>query len=225
VTAVANPSGRDIVFEPNRRPWRRICLLDILWPNRAGERGTGFFVGPNMILSAGHCIFSHDNGGWADTITATPACDGDAQPYESHLAADMHTVNGWTQDRSDDFDYGAVVLADPIGSKVGWFSLAAYADMDLAVTMLLAGYPVDVHQQRTMWSREIAIHPGSAFRVQYSAATSNGESGAPVFVKAPEGNALDAGPVVALHTDGRPGQSSGTRVTEDMIKNVETWGR
>jgi V8-like Glu-specific endopeptidase len=87
--------------------------------------------------------------------------------------------------------------------------------------MLLAGYPVDAQPERTMWCHELAIRPNAGWRVTYSASTSRGDSGAPVFVKDSADNSGAAGPVVAIHTD----VSFGTRVTEDMIRNVEGWTR
>lgn len=44
-------------------PWRWICQLIITMPNGAGFRGTGWFIGPRCVMTAGHCVYSQSNGG------------------------------------------------------------------------------------------------------------------------------------------------------------------
>jgi V8-like Glu-specific endopeptidase len=51
-------------------PWRRYCALRITFP-KGVFRGTGFLIGPRAVATAGHCVYMHDQGGWARSVADT----------------------------------------------------------------------------------------------------------------------------------------------------------
>ena len=71
--------GRDErvrILDTDLAPWRMICALRMR-AQRRGTLGTGWFIGPKTVLTAGHCVFSTGFfGGWASTIEVIPGLNG-----------------------------------------------------------------------------------------------------------------------------------------------------
>src|SRR5882672_823815 len=65
---VIGDDDRRAVPEPTQSPWRHICALRIVSASGKEYVGTGWFAGPYTILTAGHCVYLHDDGGWAESI-------------------------------------------------------------------------------------------------------------------------------------------------------------
>jgi len=62
-------------------PWRRYCALRITFPSGASYRGTGFFIGPRAVATAGHCVYLRNQGGWARKIEVIPGNNGSKRPF------------------------------------------------------------------------------------------------------------------------------------------------
>ena len=61
-------------------------------------------------MTAGHCVFSRGNGGWARSIEVIPGMDAANRPFGSQVATSFRSVNGWVNSSDPNFDYGAIVL-------------------------------------------------------------------------------------------------------------------
>jgi glutamyl endopeptidase len=49
----------------NSQPYLNVGLLETLWPDGTMTTSTCSLVGRNDILTAGHCVYDPDRGGWA----------------------------------------------------------------------------------------------------------------------------------------------------------------
>ena len=65
-------------------------------------------------MTAGHCVYSHSHGGWAQSIEVIPGMNGAVRPYGSAVSTSFRSVTGWTGSPSGnpEFDYGAIILPD-----------------------------------------------------------------------------------------------------------------
>ena len=68
-------------------PWHCICSLLITAQNGGVYIGTGWLVSPRVVLTAGHCVHLHDDGGWASQIEVIPGRNGAARPDGSVTSA------------------------------------------------------------------------------------------------------------------------------------------
>jgi V8-like Glu-specific endopeptidase len=207
-----------------------ICSLEIT--GRSGERGTGtgFLVGPKLVLTAGHCVFGRDDlGGWAMSIVVAAGRSGVTNPFGSVSAVRADALDGWVDDEDPDFDIGCIQLAEPLGKAVGWFDVAALANDELQSRRVnVAGYPSDKHGGTVLYHHADVIAALRARRVFHLADTERGSSGAPVWIEA--GSKLPP-TVVAVHAygvDGSPPDvkvesNSGTRVTADVLAQINRW--
>jgi glutamyl endopeptidase len=208
-------------------PWRCISSLLITANTGAQYIGTGWLVSPRMLLTAGHCVYMSDEGGWVTQIEVIPGRNGEARPFGSAVSRDFRSVSGWTQDGDSDYDYGAVILpADKrYGDQLGWFGYACRPDDYMQAIMLnLSGYPGDGGKapnqvEGSQWFHSRTVKDVLAKQITYEIDTYGGQSGAPVWEMTSDGSRYG----VAVHTWGTTVSNGGTRITGEVFDNIMAW--
>lgn len=238
--APVDESGFESIFDPNadRRarildtddwPWRMICSLRIEAP---GGRtvGTGWFIGPRTVITAGHCVFARNMGGWADRITVTPARDDNEQAFGQVVSDDFDTINRWVEDQDPDFDYAAIHLNQPLGEQTGWFSVAVKGRAQLEGSLVnISGYPVDRARGAQQWFHANRVLRALDNRIYYNVDTFGGQSGSPVWLY--DDDDPDEPRVVAIHAYGFGGTdrnlgikaNSAPRITTSVFELLKSW--
>jgi V8-like Glu-specific endopeptidase len=201
-------------------PWRAICSLRITANDGSTWIGTGWLVGPRTVITAGHCVYIHSNGGWARRIEVIPGRDGAERPFDSCIATDFRSVTGWTRDRDRSYDYGAIQLLEDCryGDQLGWFGYGYYGDDRLNRLLVnLSGYPGD-KPSGTQWFHSRRIQRVTSTTLVYDIDTAGGQSGAPVWLYE-DGSRY----VVGIHTNGAMTGNSATRITREVLNNIRDW--
>ena len=130
-------------------PWRAHASLLITAADNSQWIGTGWFIGPHTLMTAGHVVYIKNSGvpgrdGWVKRILVMPGRNGNALPYGSVLSTSFRSVNGWTNNGDQNFDYGAIILPNNLGNTVGWFGFGVYNNADLVASVgNISGYPGD----------------------------------------------------------------------------------
>jgi len=202
-------------------PWKRICHLKIQAANGKSYLGTGFFVGPRTILTAGHCVYIHGQGGWAKQIVVTPGRNGSSESMGKFTSRTFRSVSGWVNHKLRDCDYGVIQLAktDAIPSGMGAFGFANYSDAYLKSKRLnTAGYPGD-KPSGTMWFNGRKAKSVTTRTIVYDIDTMGGQSGSPVWIKAANGERI----AVGIHTNGATSGNSATRIIKPVFDNIKKW--
>ena len=204
-------------------PWRQICALRIQSVTGASYSGTGWFIGPQVLATAGHCVFLQKEGGWPASIDVIPGKGGATEPYGRGTATRFASVEGWVTDASRDFDYGVIFLDDPeIGMKVGNFEVEASLDSEIAgVTARVSGYPVDRDRAEFQYYHERRLQSASETRLLYDIDTFGGQSGSPIWRQL-EGSSPVA---MGIHTTGGLTSNSGTRISDPVLANLILWNQ
>jgi V8-like Glu-specific endopeptidase len=201
-------------------PWRAICALRITAANGRRFIGTGWLVSPRTVITAGHCVFMHNEGGWARSIEVIPGLNDAARPFGSAASGNLRSAVGWTQSRNREYDYGAILLPANarLGDRTGWFGFAVRDDAFLrAASLNLSGYPGDKggNQQWFMAQRTKSV---SARVITYDIDTMGGQSGSPVWVLQ---NGQRYG--VGVHTNGHSSGNSATRIDGNVFNRMLGW--
>jgi glutamyl endopeptidase len=234
VASFGEPPGIETVIGPDDRiqinpasnyPWRVHCSLLITAADNSQWIGTGWFIGPRTVMTAGHCVFIKNSGvpgrdGWARSIQVMPGRSGKALPYGSITSSNLRSVLGWTRDGNHEYDYGAIILPTDLGNQTGWFGFGVYGDADLlSATANISGYPGD-KPTGTQWYHARRITQVGARKVYYDVDTFGGQSGSAVYRII---NGARYG--VAIHAYGTGGGAfnSGTRITSPVFNNMLAW--
>ena len=214
---VCNTDNRLEIVNTTQAPWRWNCQLLITFPNATGG-GTGWFIGPHTVMTAGHCVFDDRYGGWATSIEVIPGMRGLARPFGSQFAEDWVSVDGWTEAKDWQFDYGAIFLPnDSLGNSVGYFGFTVYNDAELAQNIVnVAGYPSD-KPPGTQWFDSGRILRTETKKIYYMHDTVGGESGGACFKT--QGAQRTA---VGIHAYGGC-PNSATRIDQSVYDNMMRW--
>lgn len=230
--------GRDErvrILDTDLAPWRMICALRMRGPNGAGAIGTGWFIGPRTVLTAGHCVFSnYFYDGWASEIEVIPGRNGpgsalDAMPYGIVASERFSSLDRWVVGEDPDFDIGCIHLTEPLGDKVGWFAVGALpADRLESYLVNISGYPADRGAGAEQYHARNRIVRVSERRIFYEADTYGGQSGAPVWIHEAEQNPPLAVGVHAYGVGGTPAQlgitaNSAPRIIPEVLDRLAGW--
>ena len=203
-------------------PWRVHASLRITARDNSIWIGTGWFIGPHTLATAGHVVFIYAPGttrhGWVRSIQVMPGRNGSSLPYGSVTSTDFRSVTGWTGSGDENFDYGAIRIPTELGNTVGWFGIGVYADSDLlASTGNISGYPGD-KPSGTQWYHARQIASVNSRKVYYAIDTAGGQSGSAVY------RVISGGRYgIAIHAYGGATANSGTRIVQDVFNNLIAW--
>ena len=218
---VIGDDDRREITVTKRYPWRCICSLLIRAADGSNWIGTGRLVGPRILLTAGHCVYIHGRGGWAEQIEVIPGRRGSERPYGSCTATSFWSVRGWTDSRKREFDYAAILLPAECryGEELGWYGFAVRSDDALDGTMVnISGYPGD-QPAGTQWFHAKELTDVEDRVLTYTIDTAGGQSGAPVWIKYADGGRYGVG----IHTNGHITGNSATRINQAVFDNIKYW--
>jgi V8-like Glu-specific endopeptidase len=221
---------RKQILETELLPWRMICSLEIRGQRGQEIVGTGWFVGPRTVVTAGHCVYDPiELSGWARQITVSPGRNGDTLPYGSVVSRSFSTTDRWLEDQEPDFDYAAIHLDKDLGTSTGVFGVAVLPDAELTDRMVnVSGYPVSPGNGRDQYFHSNRIKALTPHRLFYDIDTLGGQSGAPVWLYV-DGSTDPV--VVGIHAYGIGGvpdgldvrANSGPRILTDVLAVIRGW--
>lgn len=218
--------GRDDrvrIEAPSGHPWRMHAALTITAADGTAWAGTGWFISPRTLITAGHCVFVKNSNvpgqdGWVRSITVAPGRNAAETPFGELTSTSFRTVRGWADDGDRERDYGAIILPEPVRSDVGWLGYGVYPDDDLAEsTVNVAGYPTD-QPRGTLWYGHHRVARVRPNKLTYDIDTFGGQSGAAVY-RIVDGQRY----AVAVHAYGGATTNSGTRITAPVFANFRAW--
>src|SRR5262245_55667773 len=223
IETVHGPDDRVQITSTSVYPWRAHASLLITAADNSRWIGTGWFIGPHTLMTAGHVVFIKNSGvpgrdGFVRSIQVMPGRNGSTLPYGSVTSTNFRTVNGWANDGSELYDYGAIIIPTELGSTTGWFGFGVYDDATLtSSTGNIAGYPGD-KPSGTLWYAARTIASVGPRKVYYDIDTAGGQSGSAVY-RIVNGSRY----AVAVHAYGGAVTNSGTRIVAPVYNNMLAW--
>lgn len=205
-------------------PWSATASLLITARDGSQWVGTGWFVSPRTLVTAGHCVFITHSGvpgrdGFVRSIEVLPGRNQTALPFGSATSTEFWTVQGWVEAGNENFDYGAIIVPTPLGETVGTFGFAVLPDDELdGIVLNIAGYPGD-KDPGTLWFDSHLVARTGPTKVHYDIDTAGGQSGAAVYVIDAERRRT----AVAVHAYGGATTNSGTRISPPVFRNLTDW--
>lgn len=220
---VHGPDDRVQINGTDVYPWRAHASLLITARDGSMWIGTGWFIGPHTLMTAGHVVYVKNSGvagrdGFVRSIKVMPGRNGATLPYGSVTSSNLRTVQGWATNGDEEHDYGAIILDTDLGSRTGWFGFGVYDDAALTASVAnICGYPGD-KPSGTQWYGARQIASVAARKVYYDIDTYGGQSGSAVY-RIVNGSRY----AVAVHAYGGATTNSGTRIVTPVFNNMVAW--
>jgi glutamyl endopeptidase len=220
--SVIGADGRTKVNTTTNYPYRANAFLKVTFNGDSGTC-TGFFIGPRTLATAGHCVYDQSLG-WATSIQVFPGRNGSNSPYGNAYACYLWSVEGWVDDGSSNYDYGAIILpsSKALGNTVGWYGFfyttnGASLDEDI---VRIYGYPGD-KTYATQWGMQGRIKRVYTRKLHHNLDTAGGQSGSAVYETRTNGPYANS-----IHTSGVYGSSPynrSTRIVKGVFNNLKNW--
>jgi len=220
---VHGPDNRVKITNTSVYPWRAHASLLITAADNSHWIGTGWFIGPHTLMTAGHVVHIKNSGvpgrdGWVKSIDVMPGRNGSSLPYGKVTSKNFRSVIGWTSSGDENFDYGAIIIPTELGNTTGWFGFGVYSDADLKASVgNISGYPGDT-PAGTQWYDAHQIDSVNARKVYYDIDTFGGQSGSACY------RIINGGRYgIAIHAYGGASTNSGTRIVTPVFQNMVNW--
>lgn len=203
---------------PREYPYTAICSLKIRSSSGRSYMGTGFFISSRILLTAGHCVYIHDDNGWPESIEVIPGRDKSEKPFGSVIANEFMSFDEWIENKDRNYDMGVIILPEdcPFGEKVGWFGCKTFLDEKEYKGKIfnISGYPGERGGREQLKMSGVGECQGPLLK--YDIDTTGGQSGSPVWIV--KDNKYY---VIGVHTMGNSSIGNfATRIDLDFMRDI-----
>lgn len=202
-------------------PWSAIVKLYMTWGSDV-YIGTGAMIDKNHVLTAGHCVYAHSNGGWADSVKVVPGADNGNEPFGHAWAENMRCYSSWISSAYSNYDFAVITLDRDIGLQTGWMELYTTPSWSSAYTGILntAGYPADLDYGENLYWTSDNGYFANEYTHWYYLDTYGGQSGSPIWIY----DGINR-KIVSIHTTSIVGLdlNYGTRINRNKFDCINNW--
>lgn len=170
-------------------PYRATVYIEVYF-NGNPYRGTGFLEGPDLLVTAAHCIYADKSGNgkpsfvdsievYAGAKSSTDINLGENYKYFAK-AKTLNIQKEYYQTEDSNYDWCAIQLDRKLGDIVGYYGkISDYYQKNSGIFSF--SYPAHVKTKNMYYSRGKLLS-STDYQYSYDMDTFGGSSGAPIFV-------------------------------------------
>lgn len=188
---IKSPVFNDVIGEDDRirvnpttsYPWSAVVKLYINWEGYS-TFSTGTMIDKNHVLTAAHCVYSQDRGGWVESIKVVPGANNGNEPYGHAWATDIRCYSRWIDFEDGNHDFAVITLDRDIGLQTGWMGFYTTFTWSSIYTGLIntAGYPYDLDNGQNMYWNSGNGYTAHEYTHLFDLDVEGGQSGSPVWI-------------------------------------------
>ncbi len=117
----------------------RVAYIRTYWKDGSNaSRGTAFFISDDTVVTAAHCIYQAERGGWCEYADIIPGKNENIEPYLSISSDVIHLWASYTENPTISDDYAIIELESAVrdGEFFGWSTSATSGQY-----IKIMGYP------------------------------------------------------------------------------------
>lgn len=194
-------------------PNSTIGQLSITFPNGLTYVGTAWMYGNKVAVTAGHCVYSKSDGGWARSVTFSPGKNGSSNPLGTYYATQLYTDKKYVQSENSNYDWGMLRFNTNVGKTTGYLGAEWTTNSQVGINVTVRGYPGEKGSQ--MWTSDGKITGSGSSKTDYLIDTTGGQSGAPVYRNS-SGNYRS----LAIHTNAYKTYNQGQRIDKSLFEII-----
>jgi V8-like Glu-specific endopeptidase len=105
-------------FDYYESPYKPVGKLFMSFGNK-DYVGTAWVIAHEGICTAGHCVYNHSEGGWANNVMFIPGHSDNNDFNPVCIGVELNTLKGWKEKRDFSFDIATIKLSENIGNWTG----------------------------------------------------------------------------------------------------------
>jgi len=221
----AKGAGPTKITNTTSYPYSSIVHIYMLYGSSAAGCSGAFIHNTHTILTAGHCIYHKELGGYPDDIIVIPGQNGGNYPFGNKYAYNWATNSSWMNYEDYTKDWG-VIFVQPFGGNTGYMDTIWNSSYDFYYNNEFdtAGYPGDTPYsgEDMWWARDDVIGVNYAMlQMNYDFGGDpypciHGQSGSSIYLNQGGGNYATTA-VLTLAS------CHGVRVSQNIVDTIETY--
>ncbi len=188
VDHVIGADDRRWVSQTTDTPYRAVVHLELFTRTGAPAGScSGSLVRPQIVLTAGHCVYSSQFGGFVGNVRVTPGRSGSAAPFGWQAADWVYASESWQATQSFDYDWAVVHLPDrSLSNRVASYYYPVAFDYGAGTPLTITGFPGDLEDRygaAYMWTAtsRVTYVPAGGGQFHTDADAMPGNSGGPCW--------------------------------------------
>ena len=192
-------------------PYKQVVLINMTFSDGKTYIGSGTMVGDDTVLTAGHNVYSKQNG-WATKVTVYAGVNGQKYEIGKAQSKKLMALKPWTDSGNSEYDMAAIKLDSSLGKKTG--TLPVTSSMKVNDKIETSGYPGD-KGGNVQYKSAGVLKELTERHLRYEMDTNPGQSGSSVR--------NSENKVIGVHTFGSSEYNGATRLNALNVDYIKHW--